>query len=127
MTQFFRHFLPDHKTNSMAFQASIAEDPTYRAYNQDIGMVNFYFQQSSVLQFKRAMRMTTIDYISQIGGLLGLGIGFSLVSGVEMVYWLTLRFVDNLRRHKSTARPTSGTASTALSEESQVTVVVGPV
>ena len=119
----------------MAFQASIGEDPTYRAYSQDIGMVNFYFQQSSVLQFKRALRMTTIDYISQIGGLLGLGIGFSLVSAVEIVYWLTLRFVDNLRQHRPSSRPTSvvssssaATAAPAASDqESQVTVVVGPV
>ena len=118
----------------MAFQASIGEDPTYRAYSQDIGMVNFYFQQSSVLQFKRALRMTTIDYISQIGGLLGLGIGFSLVSAVEIVYWLTLRFVDNLRQHRPSSRPTSvassssaTTAAAASDQESQVTVVVGPV
>ena len=116
----------------MAFQASIGEDPTYRAYSQDIGMVNFYFQQSSVLQFKRALRMTTIDYISQIGGLLGLGIGFSLVSAVEIVYWLTLRFVDNLRQHRPSSRPTSvasstATAAAASDQGSQVTVVVGPV
>ena len=39
--------------------------------------------------------MTLVDYISQIGGLLGLFIGFSLISAIEIVYWLTFRFLRN--------------------------------
>lgn len=91
--------MPDEKKlKGMVFEAAIKLEPTYQAYNQDIGMVNFYFERASVLQFKRALRMTMIDYISQIGGLLGLGIGFSLISGVEMIYWITLRLVGNYRK-----------------------------
>ena len=36
------------------------------------------------------------DYISQMGGLLGLGIGFSFVSAVEIIYWLTIRLFRNM-------------------------------
>ena len=36
--------------------------------------------------------MNIVDYISQIGGLLGLFIGFSVISGIEIVYWLTFRY-----------------------------------
>ena len=39
--------------------------------------------------------MTPVDYISQIGGLLGLFIGFSLISAIEILYWLTFRFLRN--------------------------------
>ena len=39
--------------------------------------------------------MTLIDYIAQMGGLLGFGLGFSLVSGVELVYWFTVRLWRN--------------------------------
>ena len=40
--------------------------------------------------------MTMTDYISQMGGLLGLGIGFSFVSAVEIIYWLTIRLFRNM-------------------------------
>ena len=46
-------------------------NPTYNAYEKDIAMVNFYFDKSSILQYKRQERMTQVDYISQMGGLLG--------------------------------------------------------
>ena len=46
-------------------------NPTYNAYEKDIAMVNFYFDKSSILQYIRQERMTKVDYISQMGGLLG--------------------------------------------------------
>jgi hypothetical protein len=39
--------------------------PTYNAFEKDIAIVNFYFDQSSIVQFKRSLRMTMTDYISQ--------------------------------------------------------------
>ena len=58
-------------------------------------MVNFFFEKTSILQFKRAERLNWVDYLSQIGGLLGLGIGFSIVSAAEVVYWSTFRLFAN--------------------------------
>ena len=40
-------------------------------------------------------RMTVLDYAAQIGGLLGLFIGFSVISAIEIIYWLTLRLMRN--------------------------------
>ena len=92
-----RYYVTDpNKRGNLAFQAHNELHPTYDAYSQDIAMVNFYFEKSSILQFKRAPRLTMIDYISQMGGLLGLGIGFSLVSAVEILYWLTIRLFRNV-------------------------------
>jgi len=42
--------------------------------------------------------MTVVDYISQMGGLLGLFIGFSFISGIELVYWMTIRMGRNVQR-----------------------------
>ena len=39
--------------------------------------------------------MDLLDYISQIGGLLGLFIGFSVISALEIFYWITFRLVRN--------------------------------
>ena len=72
------------------------KNPTYDAFEKDIAIVNFYFDQSSIVQFKRSLRMTMTDYISQMGGLLGLGIGFSFVSAVEIIYWITIRLFRNI-------------------------------
>ena len=68
----------------------------YNAFEKDIAIANFYFDQSSIVQFKRTKRMTMTDYISQMGGLLGLGIGFSFVSAVEIIYWITIRLFRNI-------------------------------
>ncbi len=40
--------------------------------------------------------MTDVDYISQMGGLLGLFIGFSFISGIELIYWATVRLSKNM-------------------------------
>ena len=53
-------------------------------------------QEPTVFQFQWSLRMTLIDFISQIGGLLGLFLGFSLISAIEIVYWLTLRLGQKL-------------------------------
>ena len=38
----------------------------YDAFKQDIALVHIYWDTSSVLQFERALRLTWIDYISQV-------------------------------------------------------------
>ena len=68
----------------------------YDAFEKDIAIVNFYFDQSSTIQFKRNLRMTTTDFISQIGGLLGLGIGFSFISLMEILYFILIRLYINV-------------------------------
>ena len=39
--------------------------------------------------------MAVPNYIAQMGGMFGLGIGFSFISFVELIYWMTIRFRDN--------------------------------
>ena len=96
----------------------------YNAFVKDIAIVNFYFDQSSIVQFKRSLRMTMTDYISQMGGLLGLGIGFSFVSAVEIIYWITIRLYRNIseshkvrnNREKSVKKSSSHVSQSAQME-----------
>ena len=45
-----------------------------------------------------------VDYISSVGGLFGLFLGFSLLSFLEIVYWLGLNLIRNLfQPNKQTA------------------------
>ena len=55
---------------------------SYDAYDKDIAMVTFFFETNTVFEFSRDQRMTLVGYISQMGGLLGLWMGFSFISAI---------------------------------------------
>ena len=92
-----RPYLPDpKKKTSFAFQERLKQNPTYDAFKNDIAMVNFYFERGNVMQLSRDLKMTEFDFVSQVGGMFGLGLGFSLISGAEIIYWMTIRLWQNL-------------------------------
>ena len=80
---------------NIVFSASLENNSKYDAYEKDIAMVTFFFEASTIFEYTREERMTLIQYISQIGGLLGLCLGFSFISGVEIIYWMTIRLLRN--------------------------------
>ena len=92
----FSLFIAGNMKGVRVFPASLEKNPKYDAYEKDIAMVTFFFETSTVFEYTREERMTLIQYISQMGGLLGLCIGFSLISGVEIIYWLTIRLIRNV-------------------------------
>ena len=90
-----RSFKESNIANAI-FQQKVKQSPTYEAYEKDIAIVNFFFGKSTFWQFERAENMTWSDYIAQLGGILGLFLGFSVVSAIEIVYWLTIYSVRKL-------------------------------
>ena len=40
--------------------------------------------------------MTVKNYVAQVGGLMGLCLGFSLLSAIELIYWFTFRLFSNM-------------------------------
>ena len=91
-----RQFADQKASGNQVFQASNKESPTYDAYEKDIAVVDFIFESSTVFEYRREERMTFIQYISQIGGLLGLCMGFSFISAIEILYWFTIRLPRNI-------------------------------
>ena len=71
------------------------QDPTYDAFEKDIAVVKFYFEKNGVVQFKRRASNNWSDFMSQVGGNAGLGVGFSIISAIEIIYWITIKFVQN--------------------------------
>ena len=100
-----RRFIEAEKWPNLVLRSQVEQVPTYNAYERDIARVHFYFDKSSILQFTRQKRMTIVDYISQMGGLLGLFIGFSFISGAELIYWLTFRLARNVKMNKRIDSP----------------------
>ena len=66
--------------------------PSYDAFDVDIAVVDIYFQKSSVIQMGRQSRMSWVDYLSNVGGLMGLVLGMGFVSFIE-IFWLGLRLI----------------------------------
>ena len=87
----------DEETESKeALSAIENSNQGYDAYDKDIAMVTFFFESSNSFEFIRQSKTTLIDYISQVGGLLGVCLGFSFISAVEIVYWITIKLFRNL-------------------------------
>ena len=81
-------------------QVANNERPTYDAFKKDIAIVNFYFDRGTALQYKRKVRITMEDLISQFGGTLGGFLGVSLLGVAEIIYWFTIRLCLNLRKSR---------------------------
>lgn len=72
----------------------------YDAFQRDIAVINFFFSQPVAMELVSAPSMTWAQYVSSVGGLLGLFIGFSLISGVEILYWFTIGYAENVHAEK---------------------------
>jgi uncharacterized membrane protein len=62
----------------------------YDAYEKDIAVASFFFSSPTGITFKKSARITPTGFVAQIGGIFGLCLGFSLLSFVEIVFWLAI-------------------------------------
>ncbi|KAK9875817.1 hypothetical protein WA026_009604 [Henosepilachna vigintioctopunctata] len=61
--------------------------------------IRIFFKASQFLLTERSELYGIATFLSNAGGILGLFLGFSLFSLIEIVYFLTLRLVENRRRY----------------------------
>ena len=80
------------------FQSELKENPTYDAFEQDIGIINIFFAKPRILRYVTTNRMSNFDFLSQLGGSVGLAMGISIISFVELVYWFSFRLMRNFRK-----------------------------
>ena len=67
----------------------------YDAFDKDIAVVSIVYQDSTVTQITSNAKMTWIDYLATVGGLLGLVLGMGFISFVEL-FWLALRIISKI-------------------------------
>lgn len=60
-----------------------------------------YFKSNIFIPQQRTELYGIFDFLANIGGLLGLFIGFSLLSMVELIYFLSLRIICNMKLYKA--------------------------
>ena len=54
---------------------------------KNLAMVRVMIQSPYVTRIKRDVSMTFTTYVANSGGLLGLCVGFSFISGIELIFW----------------------------------------
>ena len=78
------------------------KDEFYNAWEEDIAVVNIFFGKDTVMgeknligkipeifpEFERSIRMGPVDFVAPLGGLFGLCLGFSIISFLEIIYWI---------------------------------------
>jgi hypothetical protein len=72
----------------------------YDAYDKDIAVLTVFFDSTTVMMFKSQRRQSWLDYFANVGGALGLCIGLSIITVVEIV-WLCLRMGGLCHAEKS--------------------------
>ena len=81
---------------TLAFKNAHDTIPTYDAFEKDIGVINVFFKEKKIIKYVTENRMSFFDFLSQIGGSLGLVMGISIISLCEIIYWFTFRLLANL-------------------------------
>ena len=74
----------------------------------DVAYLHVYFKQLGIMQYTRDELYSVVDFIAAVGGIIGLCIGFSLVSMTEIWYWFTVRMYNDYRKKKREERKRIG-------------------
>ena len=69
--------------------------------HDNMAVLHIYFEKLHFVVHERGQLYTTIEIISNIGGLLGLCLGFSILSLVEFIYFFTARLFFNITTPRS--------------------------
>ena len=80
-----------HKGSASMFPSQLKENPFYDAFEKDIGILRIFFSEKKILKYVTKNRMSNFDFLSQIGGGLGLAMGISIISVIEVIYWFAFR------------------------------------
>lgn len=63
----------------------------------NLAIMHVYFKNLHFMQNTRGELFGPVDFVSNIGGLLGLCMGFSALSAIEFAYYYTIRLFLNAR------------------------------
>lgn len=108
------HVLVDELSKSMlllAHNTTSYVELARRRFNDDVVVLNFFFDTPIITQIKIEMRTSIFDMISAIGGTLGLFTGISVITFIEIMYW-GARFAFEMLRRGTTS--TAGVARNLL-------------
>ncbi|CAH2043596.1 unnamed protein product, partial [Iphiclides podalirius] len=90
----------DWKALYTAYNITIGEDIVDKKYSR----VMIFFKEAQFITSRRSELYGQTDFLANCGGLLGLFMGFSILSVAEIIYFLTLRIVCILWRKRNSKK-----------------------
>ncbi|CAF4916555.1 unnamed protein product [Pieris macdunnoughi] len=78
----------------------MSRNMTSEYFTANMLVIHFYFEDKTFLRFTKGEIFGLTEFLSNTGGLLGLCMGFSMMSVVELLYFLTLRVMCVARRRQ---------------------------
>jgi hypothetical protein len=67
------------------------------------GLIQIFFKSQDFFSFVLQQQLTKLDFVSYCGGSLGLFLGFSAVSAIEIVYYFTLKIICVKKQERKTS------------------------
>ena len=95
------------------FFAYRIEEDIFRYAKKNLAVVNVYIKDPVVTRIKRDQKIPVIAFVANTGGLLGLCMGFSLVSVFEIVYHMVGAFRKWTMAKYGATTTTAATSRTA--------------
>ena len=86
-------------TENLAFDRSNSNHTSVIPY-QSVQVVQIYFDTATYDEVEKDEKVTVEAQLGVVGGTMGLLTGFSIISGVEIVYFSIKLFFMILRQHK---------------------------
>ena len=86
------------RSNGEIFVAKQKKNPTYNAFERDIGVVNVFFDKNTISKYEKTNRLSIFEFLVQIGSTLGFYMGISVLSMVEIIYWFGFRLFEAMLR-----------------------------
>ncbi|XP_065341967.1 pickpocket protein 28-like [Cloeon dipterum] len=68
-------------------------------FKDNVVIMHFFFMDMQVVSYEKDERTNFVNFLASTGGLLGLFHGFSVLSAVEVLYFLTIRLLCSWRKH----------------------------
>ena len=66
---------------------SLLKDELFEYGKQNLALIHVMIQSPYTTKIKRDVTMTLTNYVGNTGGLLGLCLGFSFISFIEIIFW----------------------------------------
>jgi acid-sensing ion channel, other len=88
-----------YKTEIIAYKQAVkVDDDFYIQFSYTTASFEFKFKDVDIVTLRRYQPFTFSEFLAQAGGMLGLFAGISVLSIIELIYFMTLRWIVNLWR-----------------------------